>query len=195
MNRGRPREFDREEALEKAMQVFWRNGYEATGLSELLSAMNIARQSLYCAFGDKRSLFLEAVRHYVETQSPHRLIVMLGAADSPLAGIRQTLEALVDVPSDQQVLGCLLCNASAEFGMRDPEIAQIVRDGLASIEEAFAQALRRAVDRGEVTQDLDVTSLARTLTTTIVGLSLLARLQVDREHRRDVVKSTLRLLG
>jgi AcrR family transcriptional regulator len=68
VQRGPKKKFDREEVLERAMEVFWEVGYEAAGLSRLLSAMGIGRQSMYDTFGDKRSLFLEALSHYVSTE-------------------------------------------------------------------------------------------------------------------------------
>src|SRR2546428_12924146 len=80
--RGRPREFDRDAALEQAIDVFWRHGYEATSVSDLTAAMGINPPSLYAAFGDKEKLFLEAVERY---QQPRRPSVTKGFDEAPAA--------------------------------------------------------------------------------------------------------------
>src|SRR5260370_41193475 len=102
----RPREFDREEALERATEVFWAKGYASTSTDDLLTAMGIARQSLYNAFQDKRALYLEALERYQRTTIAGHLQRLNGAA-SPFAGIKALLLGLITDNSDTRALACM----------------------------------------------------------------------------------------
>ena len=100
----RPREFDRDEVLDRAMRVFWEKGYAATSTDDLLAAMNIGRQSLYNAFGDKRRLYLEALERYQANSTSGHLGRLNGAA-SPLAGIEALLLGLIHDDDADRSLG------------------------------------------------------------------------------------------
>ena len=95
MSVGRPTEFDRQEALEKSMELFWKNGYEATSLAALIEEMGIGRQSLYNAFGGKHKLFIEAAEHYINSNGQH-LVDAFKAPGSPLGNIRKAMEQTVE---------------------------------------------------------------------------------------------------
>ena len=114
MTIGRPTEFDRQDALEKAMGLFWRNGYEATGLTDLTNEMGIGRQSLYNAFGDKHSLFVEAIKHYVSRNS-QPLIGILQAPGSGVSNIGKALEAVVSIATSGDCCGCLVTTTLYPF--------------------------------------------------------------------------------
>ena len=107
----RTREFDREEALDRAMHVFWDKGYEATSLSDLLDAMGIARQSLYDTFGDKHALFLEALDRY-ETHRLGQLQSCLETAPSVTRAFRDMFEGLVDESESVKRRGCMGVSAA-----------------------------------------------------------------------------------
>ena len=108
----RPREFDREEALERATGVFWAKGYASTSTDELLAAMGIGRQSLYNAFQDKRALYLEALERYQRTTIAGHLQRLNGAA-SPIAGVKALLLGLISDNDDTRALGSALSANSA----------------------------------------------------------------------------------
>src|ERR1700686_1903257 len=118
----RPREFDPSEALEKATRVFWKRGYQSTSFRDLMKATHLSKQSLYCAFGDKRALFLKVLRHYRE-QNSLALESLDRQQKSPLDALRETMtyaafrSELIHCPS-----GCLVANTTLEFGSDDPEI-------------------------------------------------------------------------
>src|SRR5260370_42041753 len=113
----RPREFDRDAARKRAMSVFWAKGYAGTSTDDLLEAMSIGRQSMYAAFGDKRTLYVEALQRYQQdsvTGHLHRL----RSAPSPIAGIENLLLGLI-VSDDTRRLGCMGVGSISEFGTSD----------------------------------------------------------------------------
>src|SRR5580698_5260853 len=114
----RPREFDREEALDRATRAFWAKGYASTSTEDLLTAMNIGRQSLYNAFGDKRKLYLEALERYQRESNAGHLERLKNSA-SPLGGIEALLLGLIADDDDIRALGCMGVNAVSEFGSAD----------------------------------------------------------------------------
>src|SRR6266403_3641759 len=120
----RPREFDREEALERATGVFWAKGYASTSTDDLLTAMGIGRQSLYNAFQDKRALYLEALERYQRTTIAGHLQRLNGTA-SPIAGVQALLLGLISSKDDIRALGCMGVGAICEFGSTDPDIAAL----------------------------------------------------------------------
>jgi TetR/AcrR family transcriptional repressor of nem operon len=193
MSRGRPQEFNNEAALEKAMELFWCQGYEATGLRELLSHMGIARQSMYNTFGDKRALFLKALAHYEKTVA-RRLLDRLDAPGSPLENIRQVVSAWSCMEAPKSQRGCFLVNTIAEFGSQDPELAEILRQHMDYSVEAFVRAILRAQDIGEVSPDIDSRSMARVLVNTGNGIALLRKIQVKQEILNDILEQTLMML-
>ena len=174
MTIGRPAEFDRRDALEKAMELFWRNGYEATGLSELTHEMGIGRQSLYNAFGDKQSLFVEAIKHYA-CQNSQQLIDALRAPGSGVKNIRQVLEGAVSHLTNGDGCGCLLTNAVVELAPHDAEVAEVVRTAINRVEKAFRDALERAMSAGEIPAETDSRATARFLNNTLHGMVVLGK--------------------
>lgn len=187
---GRPTEFDRQAALEKAMLLFWRNGYEATGLTELTQEMGIGRQSLYNAYGDKHSLFVEAMEHYANTNA-QIFIDILRSSGSPSGNIRKVLEAVIEFVESRDCRGCLVTNSIVELAPHDDEVNRIVRSTIHRVEKAFQQTLNRAVDAGEVSSGMDTKAVARFLNGTLHGLVVLGKASSSRATLRDVVKVAL----
>jgi TetR/AcrR family transcriptional repressor of nem operon len=161
MNIGRPTEFDREEALEKSMELFWKNGYEATSLAELIEEMGIGRQSLYNTFGDKHSLFIEAAKHYTNSNGQH-LINTLQSPGSPVGNIRKALEQVVDFLTSGECRGCLVTNSIVELAPHDDEVRKLVTANVNRVEKTIKTTLDRAVEEGEISAKAD-TKARRTL--------------------------------
>ena len=193
MAKGRPQEFNNQVALEKAMDLFWSQGYEATGLRDLLKHMGIARQSMYNTFGDKRSLFLKALAHYEKTVS-RRFLAKLDAPGSPLENIREILCAWSCTETPESQRGCFLVNTTAEFGSQDAEIAEILRKHINYSLEMFAQTLERAKQAGEISTGVDTLSIARMLVNTGNGLALLRKIQTNQDVLDDIVERSLAIL-
>ncbi len=176
------------------MLLFWQNGYAATGIVELERATGLGRQSLYGAFGDKRSLFGSAVDHYFRTVIKPGLIDVLDAPGSARANLERVFaqwEALATAPDFH---GCLIGNCISEFGRQDPELADVLRRKLCLVEAAFYRTLKRAQRAGEVSASLDPRATARSLVTTAQGLAVTARVQRERAFVRSVIRSARRLL-
>jgi TetR/AcrR family transcriptional regulator, transcriptional repressor for nem operon len=191
---GRPRTFDTEDVLARAMDTFWAHGYEATGVQALCQATGLQAGSLYSAFGDKRGLFIAALKQYMAVVSSEA-IDRLNRNPSGLAAIRDYFQALVAAMVDgKRQWGCLVTNSVVEFALRDAEIAEAFRVHLARVEAAFAGALERARHAGEVPQDLSAAQAALFLSCTVQGLNVLAKTRPGRPVLESVVASALRSL-
>jgi AcrR family transcriptional regulator len=170
----RPREFDRDVALDQAMQVFWAKGFAATSTDELLEAMGIGRQSLYNAFGDKRTLYLEVLKTYQQrTTSAH--IARLNSASSPIAGIRALLLGLA--PSDARLrkLGCMGVCSVGEFGTSDAEVAQLRNEAAPRLLKRVAERIEEGRASGEIEQSLEPNEAAGFVLMAMTGLQVAAR--------------------
>ncbi|MEX3527022.1 MAG: TetR/AcrR family transcriptional regulator [Burkholderia sp.] len=179
----RPREFDRDEVLDRALRVFWEQGYAATSTEDLLGAMQIGRQSLYNAFGDKRKLYLEALQRYSQRNVSTHLTRLKGTA-SPLAGIEAVLAGLIDDGGEQQVSGCMGVNAICEFGGRDPEL-NAMREQLGPVlDAALVARIREGQQGGEIDAELDASQAASCIQVTMQGIQVAARAgtTADRLH-------------
>ncbi|WP_026403934.1 TetR/AcrR family transcriptional regulator [Actinomadura rifamycini] len=178
---GRPRAFDKEQALERALLLFWSRGYGATSVQDLVDALAVERGSLYGAFGDKRSFYLAAVRLYWDTYE-RRLVAAL--EDGPvLPALREVLATPArahEYASDVGVpRGCMIGNTTAELVPEDAEAGEIVARSHARFTGIVADALRRAQATGEVTRDAAPEAQAQLLLFTVQGLSLVSRTGLD----------------
>ncbi|MGI9436104.1 MAG: TetR/AcrR family transcriptional regulator [Geminicoccaceae bacterium] len=167
--------FDTDQALAKAMEAFWAHGYEATSMQALVDAMGIGRGSLYATFGDKHSLFVQALRrydqHYREDWSAR-----LAASHSPrqaiIAVFDETVASALDGGSCK---GCLLINTALELSPHDDEIGEIVRHCLLEMEAFFREQLEKAKAAGEVAPSLSADEVAKSLLALLVSLRVFAR--------------------
>jgi TetR/AcrR family transcriptional repressor of nem operon len=193
MTIGRPTEFDRQEALEKSMDLFWRNGYEATSLAELIEEMGIGRQSLYNTFGDKHSLFIEAAKHYINSNGQHILNV-LQADGSPVGNIRKMLEQVIEFLVSGECRGCLVTNSIVELAPHDEEVHKIVLLMVKRVEKTLQATLDRAVEAGEISVQTDTRAMARFFNSTVHGLVVLGKSSASRSVLKDVVKVAMTTL-
>lgn len=182
MNRGRPLEFDRETALDAAVDLFWSRGYEATSLQGLLEAMGIGRSSFYQAFGSKGELYLVAVERYRDSLVAE-LRASLDAADSGVGFIADTLCAVGDdALSADARRGCLVFNSAAEFGQKNRAVAGRIAASIDAFTEVFADAVRRAQEDGDIAPAQDPRHLGRFLVCTMSGLRTLCKAGASREE-------------
>ena len=191
---GRPKAFDRTEALAKAMQLFWTQGYAATTTDELRAAMGIGRQSLYDTFGDKRQLFLAAFAHYNETSGATFADTCIGSA-SAIAGIRAMLMQVAEQRPADRARGCLFVNTVAELADRDPEIGGIVRAVTEAGVAHFAAAVDRAKAAREIPATIDARTAGRFLFSSLSGLRLAGKSGTPPAALRGVVEMTLAAIG
>ena len=190
----RKKEFDQDQALEQAMQVFWLKGYEATSIQDLVQQMGINRGSLYDTFGDKRSLFLSAIAFY-DAEIVSAILQGLEQPGSAKQAIHDYLHAFVHrAHSDPQGRGCLITNAAVELSPHDSEVKARVVANLSRIESALCRTLRRAQQQGEISEDKDPKVLARFLLNTLQGLRVITKVDPDPERLQDIVTTTLAIL-
>lgn len=187
----RPKTFDRDAVLDKAMRVFWRQGYEATSVRDLVTATGINRASMYDTFGDKRGLFLASVDRYVNAITAMRL-GMLDAPGPALATLRAFFDDLIRFSiGEGRRLGCMMTNTSVELAPHDEEIGTLMAEALGRVEDAFFRLLTRAEAQGEIPPGRDLRAHARFLLATLNGLRVLARAKPDEAALRDVVETAL----
>src|SRR5262249_29537982 len=141
--------FDPERALGKAVDIFWRLGYENTSLEMLMKEIGIARQSLYDTFGDKRALYLKAMVHYRD-QTNGEVQKMLNEIPSVKDGFAKLLYGLAAETREQHERGCLLLSANLQRDPKDAVVRDFLRDNQARVETIFAQALLRAQKEGDL---------------------------------------------
>lgn len=187
----RPMEFDRDEAIGKAIEVFADHGYEGSSTAELLARMGIGRQSLYGAFGDKKRLFLKALECY-NASSLAEMEAAMAALGSPRAAIEAALLVFAAKPDAAPQTGCLGVGSVAEFGRADPEINAINDAAAARFKAAFAARLADGVAAGEFALDLDPQAAAEFLLTVRSGLKIAARGGADLDRLRSSARLALR---
>jgi len=191
---GRPKSFDVDEVLDRAMGVFWLKGFEASSIEDLVSATGIQRQSLYGTFGDKRQLFLKALGRYREQGSRARAAIL--AEEAPIRVVLgRLLRRAVDNLEAHGRRGCLLVNAASDAPLLDPEIVELVRDNLKDMEESLWTCLQSAQDRGELGPHHDPRALARFFLNALYGLNTLGKVVMERDVLEDIVKVSLTILG
>ncbi len=193
MRRGPAKQFDPQEALGKAMELFWAKGYAATGMAELQQQMGIGRKSLYDTFGSKRQLFIKALQLYSDTVV-RQLFDELSKAGSPLGHVCRLMRLAEDYNATPESKGCLLGVGMAQCDTSDAEMAETLRCHMKGIEEAFYKTFQRARDVGELDANTNIRDLARLYTVVLQGLHLVGRVQATAAVPRSVVNAALNAL-
>ena len=193
MSKGRPREFDADKALDAALEVFWRKGYDGASLSDLTEAMGINRPSLYAAFGNKEELFRRAVDRYVH--GPASFVRKALDERSARAVAEQLLSGTVDLVTDPRgPRGCLLVQGALACGEEAESVrCELVTRRLAG-EAAIRERFERAKVDGDLPADADPADLARYLVTVMRGLAVQAASGAGRVELRRVVETALRAI-
>ncbi len=189
----RPKEFDRDQAVKRAMAVFWEQGYEATSTEDLLRAMGIGRQSMYDTFGDKHRLFLEALQRY-NTNNSLEMMERLRAGASPLLAIEEVLLSVAKETQEQRLRGCMGVNATTELAQKDPEVASLIRSSSTLCEGALERIVLEGKRRGEINPATDERAAGRFLLTTLQGMRVSAKAGATPESLRDVASFALAAL-
>ncbi len=183
---GRNYEFNREETLNRAMQVFWQKGYKATSMKDLIDEMGIQPGSIYNTFGDKHSLFLEALNHYGDVVTTNTL-KLLEKEGSPLENLKSFFNEIVIRPADKKCRGCLVVNSVVELSPHDDETAVIVKNIMKKIESSFYNCLLNAQRKGEIPENKDIKALSRYFASSTHGLLVTGKANASQEELQDVV--------
>ena len=191
----RSKEFDPDEALQKALELFWERGYEATSMTDLVEHLGIARASIYATFGGKRDLYVKAFEKYVQARDPG-IVEMLSQPGPALPAVRALIESYVETSlSDQRRRGCMVVNAAVEGMSRHPQMARRIEASWDVLETALTSALTRARAQGEISQDKDPRSLARFLLVLLQGMRVLGRAHPEPGRLRDAATQALAVLN
>ncbi|SRR6266852_2590345 len=190
----RPREFEHDAVLDRAMRIFWSRGYEATSVQNLVDHMGIQRGSLYATFGDKRALFFAAIDRY-DRMVTAKLLAALNEPASGTEAIRQFFRLKIEwAVAANRPRGCLVTNSATELASRDRRTAGRVGAVLTKIEAAFQRAVVRAQQAGEIDPARDPRALARFLTSSAQGLSVMTKTFSERAMLEDIVEVILTAL-
>ena len=188
---GRPREFDADDARDIAMRLFWSQGYDATSLNDLLSAMGLSKSSFYQTFESKLSLFESCLNRYRE--------MLVGTMTAGLANAPSAIEfinfAIVDVANDTSDplgrRGCLMMNTATEFAQRDPGIARCVEAGIQATRDVFLEAITAAQAAGDIDSTARTEVLADYLVTIVSGLKTQVKAGASHDRIADIAKLTV----
>lgn len=192
MSRGRPREFDRTDALNKAMNVFWRQGYTATSMSDLYAAMGIKSPSLYAAFGSKEDLYDEVLQHYEQCIAP-LIWGRLAEETSPKAAVAQWLERSAQILTrDDLPRGCMV-TLSAVGSEGNDRLGSRVRQLRARSTEMLKAQLQQALAQGELPATTDIDALAKLYASIQQGMSIQARDGASRETLLGIARMAMAL--
>ncbi|ETR78397.1 TetR family transcriptional regulator [Afipia sp. P52-10] len=193
--RGRPRAYQPEVALERAMDVFWTEGFSATSLDALSAATGMNRPSLYGAFGDKRDIYLKAYAHYRD-----RARTRMAEAIASNLPLRALLKRMYDIALDMYLSGkdgprgCLTVMTATSEAAFDPEIRAVAASGMAELDQAFVRILSGARARGELPKTADPEALGRIASAVIHTLAVRARAGVPKAELEAIIAGALTLI-
>jgi TetR/AcrR family transcriptional repressor of nem operon len=180
---GRSKEFDENVVLQKAMELFWKQGYEKTSLNDLVEHMGIHRRSLYDTFGDKRTLFLKTMDFYEELIR-NKIQTGVLKAETAKQAIRFIFDFIIEGYEDKQ-WGCLTVNSATELALMDKEIKERIERTFMQTEQLLADLIRKGQQAGEISREYEPEVLAEVLHNTLHGIRVQLRILASKEklHR------------
>src|SRR5438552_3094495 len=190
--RGRPRAYQPDIALGKALDLFRKDGFAATSLDDLSAATGMNRPSLYSAFGDKRELYIKSYQRYRD--DARASMTEIFREEMPL---RQRLESIfacalnIYLSGETGPRGCFTVVTAASEAVGDPEIRAMVLDGLTELDKAFANCFRRAKEKGELPESVDPAVLAQLASATVHSIAIRSRARVSRKELEAIVKGAI----
>lgn len=190
----RTKVFDEELVLNKAVNLFWRNGYNGTSAQDLVDELGISRSSLYDTYGDKYQLFKNALLQYRKAFSG-AMIEMIDKSTDFEQTVKDIFQYVVsDSLQEQFSKGCFMVNSTIELAPHNAEIAEIVNDNMQDIEDALVRLVKKGQDAGYFAKRHSARSLARFIFNTISGLRVAAKSGAEKKVLDDIVKVTLSAL-
>ncbi len=176
------------------MDLFWRKGYHATSIQDVVETLGINRASLYDTYGDKHALFVKALERYQAIQLQSMLQLLQGPGGA-LEKIRVLLEMTAKAaPADREQKGCFLINAAMELVNQDPDVARMVGEHQRDMEQALEQLIRSGQNCGEMTALRDSRALARYVLCCLTGLRVTGKMYPDKSTLESMVQITINAL-
>ncbi len=190
----RPREFNTQEALGQALEVFWSKGYEAASVCELMKAMGLSKSSLYDSFGSKHELFLKVIDCYVDASTAGIKLALTGEGSGRRA-IEDMFTAIIDKSTGEDgQRGCFAANCAVELSGSDPQAGRRLTAFFKQFEGVIESAVRRGQSQGNISEDKEPSALARFLASNINGIRVIAKVNPDPGALRDVARIALKAL-
>lgn len=192
----RHKAFEETAALEKAMQVFWKNGYNATSMEDLVTAMGINRASLYGTFGDKKQLYMAALRQFQRESQGQNGQIMARASHSPKSQLFGLLQNQLEQSlADAENKGCMMANATAEMAILDADVCQLVVQNKCAVEALFEQLIQAGQAAGEFRAQIEPSEGAAFLVNYLNGMRVVSKTRPDAEKMRTSLALALSVLG
>ena len=187
--------FNKDDVLQKAMELFWRKGFHATSMQDLVSHLGINRGSLYDTFGNKQALFEEAFDLY-QASTRKALLEFLDQYDSVKEGFYKLFERAIDtIVQDKDSKGCFVVNVITELipGCQEA-VLSLVESNQKTVKKAFQDYLQKGVEHGEIAPEKDLAAIASLLFTMYNGINVVAKVNSNRNELDEMVKMTLSVL-
>lgn len=190
----RPKTFEREEILEKAMNLFWKQGYHATSIEHLVKNLGLSKGSIYNSFGDKKAIFNQAFAYYRQI-SLKQVRDLLESQPSVSEGFQQLFaQAITSCQTDSETKGCFAVNNATELANKDPEMFALLVQNKKEVEELFTEYLKEGQKKGEIAATHTVENLASFLFTLYNGLKVIEKLQPDQDNLEGMISTALSIL-
>ena len=191
---GRTKSFDENEILNKALEVFWKKGFNATSVQDLVDHLGINRASIYDTWGDKQNLYLESLKRYRQ-QTSGWLLQQIRSEKSALQIIRDFLTGTIDQGlHDPEQLGCFLVNATTELANSNQDVRLIFNENKKTVEKVLNELIIEGQESGEIATKHSSEALARFLFNTLTGIRVTAKGDMSEKELNEVVDVTLSAL-
>ncbi|MCM3171861.1 MULTISPECIES: TetR/AcrR family transcriptional regulator [Paenibacillus] len=187
----RSKEFEVNEVLDKAMDIFWKQGYEKTSMSDLVEHMGIHRRSIYDTFEDKHSLFLRAMDRYADKVNA-ALLAEVKASKTAVEALHSIFDYMI-AETEAMPTGCLIVNAAVELASHDNEVDNRSLESFNSVEQMFQRIIEWGQQEGEFSSKLDPKETAEYLHNISVGIRAMARTSTDKEKLNRIVNVSINL--
>ncbi len=187
----RTKDFDENEVLGKAIDIFWHKGYNGTSMQDLVDGLGISRSSLYDTYGDKHTLFIKALESY-QNGGADKVCAIVNSPAPAKETIKKLLELITgELLNDQAHRGCFMVNAEVEVAPHDPEVNKLVCANDQQVEDAFYQVIKKGQESGEISNRQDARALARFTFNTVKGMRVTAKSTADKTVFDDIIKLAL----
>lgn len=190
----RTKDFDENEVLTKAIQIFWHKGYNATSMQDLVDALGISRSSLYDTYVDKHTLFLKALESYQLAGSAKINEIVEQSISAKETVIKLMELATNDLIGDKQQKGCFMVNAVVEVAPHDQEVSKLVCQNEQQMETAFFEVIKKGQESGEIKNNQDALILAKFIFNAVKGMQVTAKSSPDATNFGNIIMLTVAVL-
>jgi TetR/AcrR family transcriptional repressor of nem operon len=191
----RTKDFDEDEALNKAIDIFWHKGYNGASMQDLVDGLGISRSSLYDTYGDKHTLFIKALESYQDDTSK-KVAAIINSTGPAKETIKKLLGFITgELLGDKKHKGCFMVNAEVEVAPHDQEVNRLVCQNDQQVEDAFFLVIKKGQDSGEISNMQDARALARFTFNTVKGIRVTAKSTTDKAVFDDIIRLAIAAFG